>query len=210
MKKLQIALDFANETDALQVLARTAPYVDVIECGTPLIIACGSAIIRKIKGLYPDKQVFADIKVVDGGAHVPESVLAAGADMVSVLGAAEYSTIKAANDLIHQYGAKTMIDLILVKNLRERVRELEILKPDVWSVHVAYDVQGEGNRVLDEYKQIEDVRGLKAIAGGIRLDTFEAACKTTADILIVGGGLCQAVNPESVARSMYQIMQRYR
>ena len=210
MKKLQIALDFTSEKDAMQILGKTARYVDIIECGTPLMVACGCNIVKKIKELYPDKEVFADIKVVDGGAHVPESVLEAGADIVSVLGAAEYNTIKAANDLVHKYGARTMIDLILVKDLRERVRELETLKPDIWSVHVAYDVQDEGVSVLDEYKQIEDADGLKAIAGGIKLDTFEDACRTTADIIIVGGGLCQVEDPADTARQMYEIIERYR
>lgn len=210
MKKLQIALDFTNEADALNVLRETAGYIDIVECGTPLMVACGSDIVKKIKDLYPDKEVFADIKVVDGGAHVPESVLKAGADIVSVLGAAEYNTIKAANDLIHEFGAKTMIDLILVGDLWKRVQELNELKPDIWSVHVAYDVQGEGVSVLEEYAQIENAPGLKAIAGGIKLETFEEACKTSADILIVGGGLCQVEKPGETARKMYEIIERYR
>lgn len=210
MKKLQIALDFTSEKEALPVLHETASYVDIIECGTPLMVACGAGIVRKIKEQYPDKEVFADIKVVDGGAHVPESVLEAGADIVSVLGAAEYNTIKAANDLIHKYGAKTMVDLILVRDMRQRIKELEDLNIDIWSVHVAYDVQGDGASVLDEYKQIKDADGLKAIAGGIKLDTFEDACKTSADILIVGGGLCQVESPKDTAQKMYEIIERYR
>ena len=210
MKQLQIALDFTKEDKALEILEKTAEYVDIIECGTPLMVACGSNIIKKIKTLYPEKKIFADIKVVDGGGHVPESVLDAGADIVSVLGAAEFNTIQAAEEIIHRYGAQIMIDMILVKDIPGRVKKLEILSPDIWSVHVAYDIQGKnGVSVLDECKMLNEAKGLKAAAGGIRLETFEAACQTQADILIVGAGLCQVDDPAAVAKAMRTIMNRY-
>ena len=96
MKYLQIALDLFHTEDALRVLEQTGEYVDIIEIGTPLIVAEGAKAVRAVKECYPDKTIFADIKVMDGGGEVPKSVLEAGADMISVLAAAEDATLRSA------------------------------------------------------------------------------------------------------------------
>lgn len=87
MKLLQAALDLFSTEYTLEVLEQIGEYVDIIELGTPLMIAEGAKVVREVKGRYPDKIVFADIKVMDGGGVVPKVVFEAGADMVSVLAA---------------------------------------------------------------------------------------------------------------------------
>ena len=74
-KNLQVALDLFKTEDALEILEEVADYVDIIELGTPLIISEGARVVKTVKDKYPDKIVFADIKVMDGGNVVPKSVL---------------------------------------------------------------------------------------------------------------------------------------
>ena len=102
-KTLQVALDLFSTEDALRILGEVGEYVDIIEIGTPLIVAEGARVVNIVKKRYPDKIVFADIKVMDGGAEVPKSVLEAGADMFSVLAAAEDSTLRAATGIAREY-----------------------------------------------------------------------------------------------------------
>jgi len=66
-KKLQVALDLFSSGEAFEVLDDVAPYVDIIELGTPLIVAEGARVVSEVKKRYPEKVVFADIKVMDGG-----------------------------------------------------------------------------------------------------------------------------------------------
>ena len=110
-KTLQVALDLFSTEDALRILDEVGEYVDIIEIGTPLIVAEGARVVSTVKKRYSNKTVFADIKVMDGGAEVPKSVLEAGADMFSVLAAAEDSTLKAAARIAGEYRAKVLVDM---------------------------------------------------------------------------------------------------
>ena len=60
--RLQMALDFENLDDALAVSKKVAPFVDILEAGTPLIKSEGIRAIRALKEAHPDKLVCADLK----------------------------------------------------------------------------------------------------------------------------------------------------
>ena len=57
--------------------------ISIIEVGTPLIISEGCKAVETIKRKYPQKTVFADIKVMDGGSVVPKIAFSAGADPIA-------------------------------------------------------------------------------------------------------------------------------
>lgn len=189
MKLLQLALDLFSTDEALEILSQTAEHIDIIEIGTPLMVAEGASAVKRIKSRYPDKIVFADIKVMDGGGIVPRSVLEAGADMFSVLAAAEDATIAAAIELAARYKCKVLADMCSVKDLAARASELEKLGPDFICVHVGMDIQGSGKDPFTELRKIEKCRLSKAIAGGINLDTIRQAAASSADIIISGAGI---------------------
>lgn len=206
MKKLQVALDLFSTEEALNVLEKVGKYVDIIELGTPLMLAEGARVIRAVKEKYPDKLIFADIKVMDGGGIVPRSALEAGADMISVLAAADDSTIQEAIRLAHSYGAKVLADMCSVKDIAGRGKEIEAMKPDYICVHVGYDVQKTGKDPIEELRKLDGVRIPKAIAGGIRLETFRAACESPAEDIICGGGIYNQDDMEAVAKQMREIL----
>lgn len=49
----------------------------------------------------------------------------------------------------------------------------------------------------------------KAIAGGIRLESFQDAVKSAADIIVVGGGLYNQPEMVSTAREMRHIIESF-
>lgn len=63
--KLQFAMDTLSTEAALELAAAAAPYVDILELGTPLIKSAGLSAITAIKQAHPDKVVFADLKTRD-------------------------------------------------------------------------------------------------------------------------------------------------
>ena len=91
--KLQLAIDLLSVPDALSLLHKVAPYVDVIELGTPLIKQEGMNVVTDIKAAYPEKLVFADMKTMDAGELEADIAFKAGADIMTVLGLAGDSTI---------------------------------------------------------------------------------------------------------------------
>ena len=52
--RLQIALDTFDLPSALGPLQQAAPHVDVIECGTILVLCEGFHAVRAIRALFPE------------------------------------------------------------------------------------------------------------------------------------------------------------
>lgn len=210
MKKLHVALDLESIEECEELLSKIAKYVDIIELGSPMMIAEGAKSVSVIKGLYSDKEVFADTKIMDGGEQMSSIAFKAGADMVSVLAAAEDSTIKEVISSAKKYNGKVLVDMCAVKNIAERAKQVDSFEPDYVCVHVGYDMQGKGPDPIEEVKYLAGIRAQTAAAGGIKLDTFEAACQANIDDIIVGGGLTKVTDPEDIAKKMYDLIQKYR
>lgn len=210
MKKLQVALDLLTIEDAKNMLEKVGKYVDIIELGTPLMVSEGANAIREIKPLYPNKTVFADIKIMDGGSIMADIAFKNGADMVSVLAQANDATIKDVIETAKKYNAKVLVDMCAVKNIEQRASEIAPWGPDYICVHVGYDIQNTGADPVEEVKKLAGIPCEKAAAGGIKLSTFESACQSDIDDIIVGGGLFNAEEPEAVAKQMFDILNNYR
>ncbi|MGP8110402.1 MAG: orotidine 5'-phosphate decarboxylase / HUMPS family protein, partial [Thermoplasmata archaeon] len=110
---LQVALDFENLSRAL-VAAREAVEggADWVEAGTPLIKSEGLDAVRQLKKAVPGHRIVADMKIMDTGAFEVEIAAKAGADLVTVLGAADDDTIADAVRGGRLYGAEVVVDLI--------------------------------------------------------------------------------------------------
>lgn len=208
-KQLQVALDLFSTQAALDVLKKVSEYIDIIELGTPLIIAEGVSVIKVVKEKYPDKIIFADIKVMDGGKIVPKVVFDAGADMVSVLAAADDATIKGTIELAREMGRKALVDTCAIKDLVSRAKEIETMQPDYLCVHVGTDIQERGVDPVAQLRKLDDIKTPKAIAGGIKLDIISAAAQSSAAIIISGGGIYNQPNMGEVAKQMRKILDQY-
>src|SRR5271169_2406278 len=94
--KLQLALDHLQLSDALGLLERAADLIDIVEAGTPLLLSEGVRAVREIRRRFPPLTVLADFKIMDAGELEASLAFDAGADIVTVLGAAEDVTIRRA------------------------------------------------------------------------------------------------------------------
>lgn len=209
IKKLQLAIDLSDLKSTLKLLQQVGKYIDIIEIGTPLIISEGLDIIPIIKELYPDKILFADLKIMDGGEIMSELAFQKGADMISVLAAANDSTIKSASKKAKNYNKELLVDMCAVEKIKERAQEIEAFNPDYFCVHRATDMELEGKNPLEELKLIEKMKTKKAVAGGLNLSNFREVCESSANIIIVGGAIYRAENPKVIAKKMREIITEY-
>ena len=77
---LQVALDFANLSQALRVAEEAvAGGAQWLEAGTPLIKSEGLATVRELKKRFPDHTIVADMKTMDAGRVEVEMAAQAGA-----------------------------------------------------------------------------------------------------------------------------------
>jgi 3-hexulose-6-phosphate synthase / 6-phospho-3-hexuloisomerase len=201
---LQLALDFVDLKRAVKCAeAGVRGGVDWIEVGTPLVKSEGLQAVREMRRLFPEITVVADMKIMDTGRVEVETAAKAGANIVDVLGAASDATIRECIQAGKNYGAKIVVDMIAVKDVLSRAKAVEDFGADYVSVHCAVDEQMEGKDPFETLRQVSQAVAIPvAVAGGINSETAARAIEAGASIVIVGGAITKALDPEQAARDI--------
>ncbi len=205
---LQLALDFVDLKRAVKSAeAAVRGGVDWVEVGTPLIKSEGLQAVRELRRLLPEITLVADMKIMDTGRVEVETAAKAGANIVDVLGAASDATIRECIQAGKNYGAKIVVDMIAVKDVLSRARAVEEFGADYVSVHCAVDEQMEGKDPFETLRQVSQALTIPvAVAGGINSETAARAIEAGASIVIVGGAITKAIDPEEAARAIREGM----
>jgi len=196
--KLQVALDFVELSRALAVAeAAVAGGADYIEAGTPLIKSEGLDAVRKLREMFPDRTIIADMKTMDAGRIETEAAAKAGANVMTVCGPASESTIRECVEAGRHYGIEVAVDLMSVDDPVAFARTAGELGVAWLDVHCAIDQQMQGADPLALLREIRGATNLTlAVAGGINSETAAAAGEAGADVVIVGGAITKAVDPK--------------
>ena len=209
--ELLLALDFVTIPEAKKIARELGNAIDILEIGTPFIIQEGLSAVRELRKEFPGLKIFADLKIMDAGKHETEIAIKAGADIISVLGAADNATIKASVDTAHKHNRQILVDMIALHDVPARAMEIEPFGADFICVHTAADVQGSGNNPLKELQMINSaVKKTKiAVAGGIKLNTLPEVIKYNPAIVIVGSGITAQPDRYSIATQMKAIIKSH-
>lgn len=205
---LQLALDFLAMDEALQMAALVHPHFDWVEIGTPLVLNEGLRALEVFRRRFPDKKYLADLKIMDAGNFEAGAAFRRGADIVTVLAAADDRTIMGVLQAAEKYNGLVMADLINAPNPRRRARELEKLGVNILCLHTAHDAQGGGKDPLRELKIVRPlVKCRLAVAGGLDSVNAPEAVALGADIVIVGGGITRAPDPKRAASLIHNAIR---
>lgn len=206
MTRLQIALDTYCMEDALRPLAQAEPHVDVIECGTVLIIAEGLRAVREIRALYPEKTILADVRIAEAGAKISRMCFEAGASWVSCVAGASLTTIDQVVKVAQEFNGEVQVELgetydadrarawakLGVKHvIVKRSRDLEAAGTLTWS-----------DTDIARVKELSDMGFTVTVTGGIKhgeLKVFEGA---PVGVVIAGRTIVNADNPAESAKAL--------
>ncbi|HDH43823.1 MAG TPA: 3-hexulose-6-phosphate synthase [Thermococcus sp.] len=204
---LQVALDVTDVEHAISIAEKVAHGgAHWLEVGTPLIKKEGIRAVELMKRRFPDRKIVADLKTMDTGALEVEMAARHGADVVSILGVADDKTIKDAVTVAKRYGIRVMVDLIGVKDKVKRAKELEKMGVHYILVHTGIDEQAQGKNPLEDLEKV--VKAVKipvAVAGGLNLETIPKVIEAGATIIIVGGAITKAKDPENITRKILDL-----
>jgi bifunctional enzyme Fae/Hps len=204
---LEVALDIPDWR-RVEAIIKALPRSDAIllEAGTPLIKRYGVEVIQKIHSLRPESVVIADMKTLDVGNVEARMAADATADVVGFSGLAPIKTIEKFIEECKKVGVLSLMDTLNMQNPVDVLRKLKV-KPDIVEIHRAIDVEDEAY-AWGNIKEIREVCGevLIAVAGGIRLNTVEAALRAGADIIVVGRAITGAKDVTGAARAFLQKM----
>jgi 3-hexulose-6-phosphate synthase len=203
MAKLQVAIDLLTTEEALALAAKVAPYVDIIELGTPLIKNMGSTVITAMKAAHPDKQVFADLKTADAGELEADIAFKAGADLVTVLGVSGDATIIGAVKAAKAHGKGVVVDTIGHPDRVKRAREVTELGVEFVELHAGLDEQwAEGYSIQVLLDEASIVGVPVSIAGGVNINNIEAVIKAGAQVAVAGAAIYAAEDPAAAAKAL--------
>lgn len=208
--ELQLALDLVDIPGAKQVVAEVAEHIDIVEIGTPVVINEGLRAVKEIKEAFPSLRVLADLKIMDAGGYEVMKASEAGADIITVLGVSDDSTIRGAVEEARKQNKKIMVDMINVKDIEGRAKEIDALGVDYICVHSGYDHQAAGKNSFEELTAIKRVvkHAKTAIAGGIKLNTLPEVIKADPDLVIVGGGITGQEDKKATAAEMKRLVSQ--
>ena len=201
--KLQVAIDLLTTEAALELAGQVAEFVDIIELGTPLIKAEGLSVITAIKNAHPDKVVFADLKTMDAGELEADIAFKAGADLVTVLGAADDSTIAGAVKAAKAHNKGVVVDLIGIADKVPRAKEVRALGAKFVEMHAGLDEQAKPGFDLNGLLRAgAEARVPFSVAGGVKLATIGDVQKAGADVAVAGGAIYGAADPALAAKQL--------
>lgn len=205
---LQVALDLTVLERALAIAEEAVRGgADWIEVGTPLLKSEGMDAVRALKRAFPSRVIVADMKIMDVGDLEVEMAAKSGAGVVTILAAADDSTVKEAVREARKYGVQLMADLINVDDPVRRARELVEIGVDIICVHVGVDQQMRGLTPLEILRVLAgEVDATLAVAGGINSEMAPLAVEAGADIVIVGSAIVKEADVEGAAKRIKEAM----
>lgn len=208
--ELQLALDLVNIPEAIELVKEVEEHIDIVEIGTPVVINEGLHAVKAVKEAFPNLKVLADLKIMDAAGYEVMKASDAGADIITILGTAEDMSIQGAVEEAKKQGKKILVDMIAVKDLAARAKEVDAMGVDYICVHTGYDLQAVGKNSFEDLQTIKSVvkNAKTAIAGGIKLETLPEVIKVNPDLVIVGGGITSQADKKAAAATMQEMIKQ--
>lgn len=204
MAEIQMALD-SLDFDATMALAEAvAPYVDILEIGTPCIKYNGLKLVKALKAAHPTKKILVDLKTMDAGEYESTPFFEAGGDICTVLGAADAATVNGVIKAAKANGAEAQVDLISVEDKAAVAKEAAANGAQIIGVHTGLDAQAAGQTPFADLALIAAL-GLDvkiSVAGGINKTTIQDTVRAGANIVVVGAAIYGAASPAESAKEL--------
>ena len=206
--KLQLAYDLGTYEELYPFMEEIEEAVDIIEIGTPVILREGVSQIENIKKRFPDKLIFADLKIMDAGKLEADIGFQAGADIVSVLGLASKKTIEAAKNSAILWNRKIMIDMINLEEPIMKWADFMEMGMDYCCLHTAHDDVTDGKNTLETVEKFHEAHGGQqiSVAGGIDPEKIRNLKSCQPEILVVGSYITTAADPSKAVKTIRQVM----
>jgi 3-dehydro-L-gulonate-6-phosphate decarboxylase len=210
---IQLALDYISLPAAMAMAWRVRDEVEAIEVGTPLCKAEGMRAVATIRELCPNHIILADVKAPDVGGLEAKLCFDAGADWMTVLGAAPLETVRLALEEARSRPGKEMfIELTGIKDILAHAKEWRELGVDRMVYHRGWD-EGNISRTWDAHDRaiIEELirMGFKiSVAGGLEMETVEFFQGLDISVFIIGRAIREAPDPAAAARRFRQLINR--
>ncbi|MHC5248595.1 orotidine 5'-phosphate decarboxylase / HUMPS family protein [Enterococcus sp. LJL90] len=193
--KIQVAIDRVTLSEAC-LLVNQLQAADIIELGTSLGKDYGLLSVTETKKIAGSAKILADIKTIDEGEYEFRQYFAAGADILTVMGASALETLEICYQVAEELGKEMMIDLLECSV--EKIAQIAHFEKAIYSLHFAKDSQ-------KPVSVVEEVQNFKArfpqikrtaLAGSLTLEKVAELKDSGLEIAIVGSSIVKSPEPQ--------------
>lgn len=206
--KLQTAIDRVPLEEAVALAKSLNGKTDILEMGTSLVKDYGNLAIEQIRAVLPDTELLVDLKTIDEGAYEFRQGYRYGGDILTVMGAASYDTLKACYEVAQEQQKTMMIDLLEIRD--EKVAQLTDFDQAIFALHHSIDRKDKLDAVASVqafHQQFPTIKRL-AIAGGIDLEQAKGLAEQgLTEIVIVGSKITKAAEPLQAVQQFMEGIQ---
>ena len=205
--RLQVALDALDLPGALGPLQKAAPHVDIIECGTILVLCEGYRAVRAIRALFPDKRILADVRIAEAGAKIARLAFESGADLVSCVAGASLTTIEQVCRVAAEFDGEVQVELADEWYDAERARAWRDAGVRHVIVKRSRDREAAGDlswkdEDMDRVDELAAMGFTVTITGGVSAEDLPAFAGRRVGIVIAGRAIVGAADPAAAARRL--------
>ena len=205
--RLQVALDALDLPSALGPLQKAAPHVDIIECGTVLVLCEGYHAVRAIRALFPDKPILADVRIAEAGAKIARLAFESGADLVSCVAGASLTTIEQVCRVAAEFDGEVQVELADEWYDAERARAWRDAGVRHVIVKRSRDREAAGDlswkdEDMDRVDELAAMGFTVTITGGVSAEDLPAFAGRRVGIVIAGRAIVGAADPAAAARRL--------
>ncbi len=200
--KLQISYDFIDIVDALSVAKLTADYADIMEIGASLLYAHGIQAIKAFRDQFPDKELFADTKIIDKITRTIPLFASSGANSLSILAGADNKAIAQAVSQARTNNLKVMIDLIDSSSPGQSALDAQGFEVDAIIFRRPTEIENSID-LIDAWQNVRGNTSLPIFIGGnITLENLPEIVELEPHGIIVGSDITRAENPQEQAQKI--------
>ena len=205
--RLQVALDALDLPGALGPLQKAAPHVDIIECGTILVLCEGYHAVRAIRALFPDKRILADVRIAEAGSKIARLAFEAGADLVSCVAGASLTTIEQVCRVAAEFDGEVQVELADEWYDADRARAWREAGVRHVIVKRSRDREAAGDlswkdEDMDRVDELAAMGLTVTITGGVSAEDLPAFAGRSVGIVIAGRAIVGAADPAAAARRL--------
>ena len=203
--KLQIALDTFDLPGALGPLQKAAPHVDIVECGTILVLCEGYRAVRAIRALFPDKQILADVRIAEAGSTIARLAFEAGADLVSCVAGASLATIEQVCKVAAEFNGEVQVELADEWYDADRARAWRAAGVQHVIVKRSRDREAAGDLSWrpEDMDRVDELAAMGfTVTGGVSAADLPAFAGRRVGIVIAGRAIVAADDPAAAAAEL--------
>lgn len=203
--KLQVALDTTSMCEAFRILGNGLDdTVDIIECGTMLLLHEGLHAVDYLRTIYPDKLLVADFKCV--APHFGSRVIEHDPDLLTVLSVAEDHVQEAIAKEAAERGRGQIVQI-------EAYGEYTLEDVKRWKSygidHVIYNRPRSrkgpwGEAEANDIKDLVEIGMNVTATGGMSYENLDAIAGIPVYAIICGRSVLKAESPAAEALRIKQ------